>query len=88
MALGPENAGMPRDQMERLRKDMVESHERRIDEALQRFYRPGEPFRAPVAGPEATAIAEILVSRYRLAGWQRARVEPAAATQCFIVLEV
>ena len=86
MTIRPEDAGLPPEQRERMRQAFIEAHERRIDEALQRFYRAGEPFRVPIAGPEVDAVAEALVHRYRDAGWHQARVE-RDASQRYVVLD-
>ena len=86
MTIRPEDAGLPREHREHLRQALVQSHEQRIDEALRRVYRPGEPLRVPIAGPEIDAVAETLVQRYRDAGWHRARVE-RDATQHYVVLD-
>jgi len=86
MTIRPQDAGLPSERREHLRQALIQGHEQRIDEALRRVYRAGEPLRVPIAGPEVDAVAEALVQRYRDAGWHRARVE-RDETQRYVVLD-
>ena len=87
MAIGPENAGISREERERIRQLMIDAHEERIDLMLRRWYRPGETLRVPIPGRESESVAEILLGRYCQAGWKHARVQKQSSTECILVLE-